>query len=124
VVEFRGATAQPEAALRDLDIFVLPSISEACPNALLEAMTIGLPVVATRVGGIPALVEDGKTGLLVPPGDPLSLARAIIRLIEDPGLAAALAARAREHVQNEFGLDRMLARIEALYDRALTDGAT
>jgi glycosyltransferase involved in cell wall biosynthesis len=124
VVELRGATAQPEAALRDLDIFVLPSISEACSNALLEAMALGLPVVATRVGGIPALVEDGKTGLLVPPGEPSSLARAIIRLIEDPGLAAALAVRARERVQNEFGLDRMLARIDALYDRALTDGAT
>lgn len=124
LVEFRGITTQPEVALRDLDIFVLASLSEACSNALVEAMATGLPVVATRVGGIPALVEDGKTGLLVPPGEPASLARAIVRLIEDPGLAAALATRARERVQDEFGLDRMLARLEALYNRALTYAAT
>jgi len=123
VVELRGATAQPEAALRELDIFVLPSVSEACPNALLETMAMGLPVVATRVGGIPALVEDGRTGLLVPPGDPPALARAIAGLIEDPVRAAAMAARAREHVRNDFGLDRMLARLQVLYDRALAADA-
>lgn len=123
VVELRGATVQPEAALRDLDIFILCSSSEACPNALLEAMATGLPVVAARVGGIPALIRDGKDGILVTPGDHSSLVRAIIRLIEDPVLAAAMGAQAREHVQQEFGLDRMLARMEALYDRALADGA-
>jgi glycosyltransferase involved in cell wall biosynthesis len=124
VVELRGTTAQPEAALRDLDIFVLPSLSEACPNALLETMAMGLPVVATRVGGIPALVEDGRTGLLVPPGDPSALARAIAGLIEDPVRAAAMAARAREHVRNDFGLDRMLAGLQVLYDRALAAATT
>jgi glycosyltransferase involved in cell wall biosynthesis len=121
VVELRGATAQPEAVLRDLDIFVLSSISEACPNALLETMATGIPVVATRVGGIPTVVEEGKTCLLVPPGNPAALAQAIMRLVEDPVLAAALVARARERVRSEFGLDRMLARIEALYDRALAE---
>jgi len=124
VVELRGTTAQPEAALRDLDIFVLPSLSEACPNALLETMAMGLPVVATRVGGIPALVEDGRTGLLVPPGDPSALARAIAGLIEDPVRAAAMAARAREHVRNDFGLDRMLVGLQVLYDRALGAATT
>lgn len=123
VVEIRGATLQPEAALRDLDIFVLCSTSEACPNALLEAMATGLPVVAARVGGIPALIKDGENGLLVTPGDQSSLVRAIIRLIEDPAFAASVGVRAREHVHREFGLDRMMARIEALYDRALASGA-
>lgn len=123
VVELRGATVQPEAVLRDLDIFVLSSISEACPNTVLEALATRLPVVASRVGGIPALITDGKDGLLVAPGDHASLARAIIRLIEDPAFAAALGARGRELVQREFGLDRMLARMEALYDRALASGA-
>lgn len=118
-VELRGATGEPEVALRDLDIFVLPSISEAFSNVLLEALATRLPVVATRVGGNPALVEDGETGLLAPPGDPAALAKAIMRLIEDPALAAELAARGRDRVRSEFGIDRMLSRIQALYDRAL-----
>ena len=119
VVEFRGSTSHPEAALRDLDIFVLPSLSEACSNGLLEAMAIGLAVVATRVGGNPSLVEDEVTGLLVPPQDPPALAKAIIRLIEEPELAPELAGRARDRARAEFGMGRMLAHIEALYDRAL-----
>ena len=118
-LELGGATTEPETALRALDIFVLPSISESCPNALLEAMATALPVVATRVGGVPAFVEDGRTGLLVPPGDHATLAEAIVRLIKDPEFAALLGARARERVQSESGLDRMMARIEALYERAL-----
>jgi glycosyltransferase involved in cell wall biosynthesis len=118
-VELAGATLEPETALRELDIFVLPSLSEACSNALLEAMATGRAVVATRVGGNPALVEDQVTGLLVPPGDPAALAKAIIRLIEEPALAAGLAARAQQRVRTEFGIDRMLARFQALYDAAL-----
>jgi glycosyltransferase involved in cell wall biosynthesis len=123
-VSLAGATLEPEAALRQLDIFVLPSLSEACSNALLEAMATGRAVVATRVGGNPILVEDQVTGLLVPPGDPLALAKAVIRLIEDPALAAALAARAQKRVRAEFGIDRMLERLQAFYDRALTAAAT
>ncbi len=114
-----GPTTGPEAALRELDIFVLPSLSEACSNVLLEAMASGLPVVATRVGGTPALVEDETTGLLVPPRDPAALAKAIIRLLEDPALAERLGARAREVVRSNFSLDRMLSRIETLYEQAL-----
>jgi len=118
-VELRGATAEPEVSLRELDIFVLPSVSEACSNALLQAMATGLAVVATRVGGNTALVTDEATGLLVAPGDPGALAKAIINLIEQPALGAALGARARHRVQSEFGVDRMLGRVESLYERAL-----
>src|SRR5204863_8286677 len=114
-----GATAEPERALRAMDIFVLPSRSEACSNVLVEAMASGLPLVATRVGGNPALVDDEVTGLLVPPGDPAALAKAIIRLVEDPVLADRLGRAAREVVCARFGLDRMLARFQALYERAL-----
>ena len=117
--ELRGATTEPETALQAMDIFALPSLSEACPNVLLEAMASGLPVVATRVGGNPALVEDEVTGLLVPPGDPDALAKAIIRLMEDPMLADRLGAAAREVVCARFGVNRMLARVQALYERAL-----
>lgn len=118
-VALAGATLQPETALRQLAVFVLPSLSEACSNALLEAMATGRAVVATRVGGNPALVEDQVTGLLVPPGDPAALAKAVIRLIEKPALAAGLAARAQTRVRAEFSIDRMLAGLQVLYDKAL-----
>ena len=114
-----GPTAKPEAALRAMDIFVLPSLSEACSNVLLEAMASGLPVVTTCVGGNPALIDDEVTGLLVPPGDPAALTKAIIRLVEDPRLAERLGAAAREVACSHFGLDRMLSRVQALYERAL-----
>lgn len=118
-VELRGSTAEPEVALRETDIFVLPSRSEACSNALLEAMASGLPIVATQVGGNPSLVEHEATGLLVPPADPAALAEAIIRLIDEPAFAAELAARGRDRIRSEFGMDLMMARIEAVYEQAL-----
>jgi glycosyltransferase involved in cell wall biosynthesis len=120
-VALAGATLEPEAVLRQLDIFVLPSLSEACSNALLEAMASGRAVVATRVGGNPALVEDEVTGLLVPPQDPAALAKAVIRLIEEPALAAGLAVRAQQRVREEFSMERMLARVQALYAKALAE---
>jgi glycosyltransferase involved in cell wall biosynthesis len=123
-VELPGSTNVPEAALRQLDIFVLPSVSEACSNGLLEAMASALPVVATSVGGNPGLVEDEITGLLAPPGDAPALAKAIIRLVEDRTLAARLGEQARAHAHLTFGMERMVARTEALYARALDERAT
>ncbi len=122
LVELRGATAEPEAALRELDIFVLPSLSEACSNALLQAMASGLAVVATGVGGTPAVVTDGETGLLVAPGDPAELARAILRLVEEPALADRLRAAARATTRTRFATDRMLDRFQGLYRRLLDAG--
>ena len=122
VVEFRGRTTRPEAALRELDIFVLTSLSEACSNVLLEAMATGLAVVSTRAGGNPELVEEEITGLLVPPGDSPALAKALIRLIEEPALAVELGSRALHRIRAEFGIARMLAGVQALYDHALTRG--
>lgn len=119
VVELRGPTGAPEVALRELGIFVLPSLSEGCPNVLLEAMATGLPVVATNVGGSAGVVQDQETGLLVPPGDPAQLAQAIVRLIEDPAQAAHLARQARRRVHSDFSIERMVDRIQALYERAL-----
>jgi len=114
-----GPTLQPETALRAMDIFTLTSVSEACSNALLEAMATGVPIVATRVGGNTALVEDEVSGLLVPPGDPSAVAKAIIRLVEDPGFGARLGTAAREVACTRFSRERMLSRIAALYERAL-----
>ncbi len=114
-----GSTGEPEAALRELDVFVLPSVSESCSNALMEAMATGLPVIATAVGGNPGLVEQEVTGLLVPPDDPPALARAIVRLVEDRALATGLGERARTHAHRVFGMERMVSRTEELYARSL-----
>ena len=118
-VELPGSTASPEVALRTLDIFVLPSLSEACSNGLLEAIATRLPVVATSVGGNGALVEDEVTGLLVPPGDPSALAKAITRLIQAPDLATDLSTRGLDRLRSSLGIDRTVARIEALYGEVL-----
>jgi glycosyltransferase involved in cell wall biosynthesis len=119
VLEMPGATRAPAEVLKQFHIFVLPSLSEACSNVILEAMATGLPVVATRVGGTPALVEDHRTGLLVPPDDAPALAEAILRLVEAPALATAMGARGRGRALAEFGMDRMLERIDAFYCRAV-----
>jgi glycosyltransferase involved in cell wall biosynthesis len=97
------------------DIFVLPSRSEAFPNALLEAMAAGLPAIATRVGGIPEIVDDGRTGLLVRRDDPAQLADALCRLMADERLAAALGAAARQRIRSSYSFERMTAQFEALY---------
>lgn len=91
--------------LRGLDAFVLPSISEGCPNILMEAMACGVPVVATKVGAVPDLVEQEKSGLLVPWGDAEALAQCLNRLRADPGLAASLGRTARDRMKR-FSRDR------------------
>jgi len=99
------------------DLFVLPSRSrsEAFGIVLLEAMAQGKPVVATRVGGIPYVVPDGKAGLLVPPNNPHSLAAAITKLLDDPELRRRMGVAGRLHVQNNFTLHQIINKLEALY---------
>lgn len=98
-----------------LDVFAMPSLWEGLPYVVLEAMAAGKPVVASDVNGNRDLVADGETGLLVPPQQPDALAAAILRLLADPPLAAALAARGREQVLARFSIDSMLARYGALF---------
>jgi len=97
------------------DVFVFPSKSEAFPNAVLEAMASGLPVVASRVGGIPELIESGHTGVLVEPGNGRQLADATLQLIRNPERARAMGNAARVHVEQHFSFDRMVASFEELY---------
>jgi glycosyltransferase involved in cell wall biosynthesis len=118
-VSLPGSTRSPEVALRELDVFVLPSLSESCSNGLMEAMATALPVIATAVGGNPGLVQHELTGLLVPPGDAPAMAQAIVRLTQDRTMAARLGERARGHAQRAFGLERMVSRTEDLYTRSL-----
>jgi len=109
---FQEATPWLAAA----DIVVLPSVTEGMPNAVLEAMALGRPVVATRVGGVPELVEEGETGILVPPNDPSSLAAALCRLIEDPARATRLGNAARLRAAERFAKERMVAATAGVYE--------
>lgn len=127
-IDWRGAQPQEAvlAALRQADLFALPSRvarngdRDGLPNVLMEAQSQRLPVVAGRVAGIPELVRDGETGLLVAPGDPAALAGAIERLAGDPALRARLgmaaAARLRAKFDSAVWLDRLVARLDP--DRA------
>lgn len=101
--------------MRSADLYVLPSYIEALPVALLEAMAAGVPVVATRVGGIPDVVEHGVHGLLVEPGDPEALARAIIALLTDDALRERLQLTAHRHVEARYSTRAVLAELETLY---------
>jgi glycosyltransferase involved in cell wall biosynthesis len=95
------------------DVFVLPSHSEGSPNALLEAMAAGLPIVATKVGGVPETVEDEKSALLLPPWEPAAMASALARVLNDPALAVCLAANASERLETCFSPQ---SRYQALLD--------
>ena len=114
-VHFLGPRRDVPDLLNAMDIFVLPSHSEGVSLALLEAMAAGLPVIATAVGGLPELVTDGKTGLLIPPRDADALARALNRLLSDPALAKQLGTNARAHVREHFSLDRLRREINEIY---------
>lgn len=114
-----GARTDVPRILSELSVSVLPSASEGLSNALLESMAAGVPVVATAVGGNPEVVEDGVTGILVPPADPASLAGAIGYLLESPALAAAFGRAGRERVDEHFGLDLMVENTTRLYRRLL-----
>ncbi len=103
-----------------LDLLVLPSTrSEATPQVVPQALAVGVPVVATRVGGIPEVVRDGETGLLVPPADSRALARAILALLDDPARAAALARAGQALVRARFTVDAMMAATTAVYTELL-----
>ena len=125
---FLGHRDDVPAILAQADVFVLPSRSEAFPNSIIEAMASGLPVVASNVGGIPELVEDGRTGHLVPPGDPKALAAALTRLLDDPRRSAEFGAAGRRKIEQNYSFDRMIEQMETLYltelDRARTRRAT
>lgn len=100
------------ALLRDADIVVLPSYSEGVPRSLVEAMAAGRPVVASRVGGIPSLVEDGVTGILIEPGDGEGLARALLKLAEDPEMRRTIGNAARQYVRRHHDFAQHIALLK------------
>ena len=116
VVWLPGSRTDIPELMADFDVFVLPSIAEGTPVTILEAMACGLPVVASRVGGIPEVVEEGVTGLMAPPSDADALARALASYVTDPQLAARHGAAGRERVQRQNSIAAMVAGYASLYD--------
>lgn len=114
-VVFAGFRSPADAYVTACDVLVQPSLTEGMPNAVLEAMAAGRPVIASRVGGVPELVVDGETGLLVPPAEPDALARAIVVLLDDPDLGARLGAAAALRARTMFSLESVRAAVEAAY---------
>ncbi len=108
-------TLDPRHTLARLDVFVLATHTEGLPVSILEAMAFGLPVVATRVGGIPEIVQHGVTGILVPPDDPKALASAIIELLVDRPKAHRMGMRGRSRIARHFHIERMVKEMEDLY---------
>jgi len=125
-IDWRGAQAQKAvlAALREADLFVLPSRiapggdRDGLPNVLMEAQSQALACVSSDVSGIPELIENGTTGVLVPPEDPAALAEALGRLIGDPGLRARLGAAGLRRLQARFGQEAGLDRLAAMFGSA------
>jgi L-malate glycosyltransferase len=116
---FEPATKDVPAALQRIDIFVLPSLSEALSNSLMEAMASGCCVVASKTGGNPELVTDQQSGLLFPPGDSAALAASLDLLLRNAGLRSRLAAAAAERMRTEFTLERAARRMGEIYTEAL-----
>jgi glycosyltransferase involved in cell wall biosynthesis len=120
-VRFVGARRDLGNILGAVDIFAMPSLWEGLPLSLVLAMGAGLPVVATRVAGIPEVVTDDVNGLLVPPGDAGALGEALRRLVQSEALRARLGEAAKAFVRPRFGADDYLASVTSLYDTLLRE---
>jgi glycosyltransferase involved in cell wall biosynthesis len=121
-VTFLGWRRDLDRIYADLDVVVLTSANEGSPVSLIEAMAAARPVVATRVGGVPDLVEHGVNGLLVPPGDPPAVADAITTLLADADRRRAMGNAGRKRVRDAHGVDRLVADVDRLYSE-LVEGA-
>ncbi len=117
MVSFLGFRKDLPDLIASSDLLVLPSVAEAFGLVLTEAIYLGTPVVATRVGGIPEIVEDEREGLLVPPADSAALADAIAKLLNDPERRAGMAGAGREKVLKRFGFQEMVRSYERIYEK-------
>jgi glycosyltransferase involved in cell wall biosynthesis len=122
-VHFLGARRDLGDLLNAFDLFVLPSLWEGLPLSLVLAMGAALPVVATDVAGVPEVVENGRTGLLVPAADVAALGSALGRVVTDPAFGRQLGDAARAVVRPRFGVEGYVGSMVALYDRLLDEKA-
>ncbi|MSU55972.1 MAG: glycosyltransferase family 1 protein [Candidatus Taylorbacteria bacterium] len=117
-IDLPGFVSDVATNLKAFDMLVLPSTKEGLPYVLLEAGLASLPVIATSVGGIPDIIQNGKTGLIVPPGDSQRLAEEMQKLLGQPNMQAELGTTLRKHVEREFSFEAMLQKTFALYASA------
>jgi len=120
-VTFTGRRDDVPAVTAALDVAVLPSYREAQGLSILEAMALSRPVVASAVGGIPEMIDDGLSGLLVPPREPAALAGAIARLLTDHPYADTLARAAKDLVHERFCVELMVRAVESIYDESVAE---
>ncbi|MEW6245969.1 MAG: glycosyltransferase family 4 protein [Nitrospirota bacterium] len=120
-VHFLGERDDVDVCLSAMDLFVLPSLNEGMGRALVEAMAAGLPVIASRVGGVPALIEHGRTGLLAPAGDPGALAQAIRQALDRPDWARQMGQAASQSIGRRFDAATMVRAVEQVYEQALCE---
>jgi glycosyltransferase involved in cell wall biosynthesis len=118
-VHFLGYVARPQLVLEEADLVVLPSHTEGLPNAVLEALAMGVPVLATAVGGTPEVISDGITGRLVPPSAPEMLAREMIDFMNRREVWRAMAERGRAVVERDFDFTARTRKMERLYDELM-----
>jgi glycosyltransferase involved in cell wall biosynthesis len=118
---FTGFREDVASILKTFNAFVLPSLSEGFPTVILYAMAASLPVVATRVGGLPELVLDGITGYLAPPADGAALAESLSRLLEDPQASLALGQAGRGRVETVFNLNNKINETLMIYRNTFTN---
>ena len=118
-VVFLGHREDTDVLLQAMDIFALPSLSEGIPMALLEAMAASRPIVASRVGGIPEIIEDGVDGYLVEPMDVNNLAERCRQLIESPDVARKMGEQGRKRVERDFSATAMADRVASVYKELL-----
>lgn len=120
-VVFAGFQENVFEFLNAFDVFVLPSLMEGFGIALLEAMAMSKPIVACKVGGVPEVIEDGVTGILVPPKDSQSLAMALLKVLRDDQTKTKLGAAAREIVETKFTREAAMKRIQNLYHKVINE---
>jgi len=115
-IVWRDFAPDPRDAYEAMDVFAMSSAYEGMPYTILEAMSMSLPVVATRIPGCAELVRHGVTGLLAEPGDPSDLAQRLVQVLRDPDRGRAMGVEGRRVVESRYTLDRFIARMQAVYE--------
>jgi glycosyltransferase involved in cell wall biosynthesis len=121
-IKLLGFVSDPRLVYRAGDLYVLSSYREGLPNVVLEAMTMRMPVVCTKIAGMPDLVRDGENGLMVDAGDAEALRAAIDRLVADDGLSSKFSEAGRATIEQRFSFGARMEKVAAIYDRVLHDG--
>jgi len=120
IIKFLGFRSDVKEILGVLDIFILPSLFEGLPNVVLEAMACGKPVIATNVSGIPEIIVDHQTGILIPPKDSNAIVQAIFQMLENPKKMKMMGKMSRKRVEEEFNLKKQVNSFIELYEKMLS----